>query len=95
MRPYSGSRQPENPGAWAEQAACKGLVDMFAVNTTSMRGSGTRLAVQASHAIAVCHTCPVLNQCRNWALGDPDPAYHMVAGGLDPHQRHQLRKATA
>lgn len=38
-------------------------------------------------ALATCRECPVLLDCRRWALTDPDPAVDMVAGGLTPHQR--------
>jgi WhiB family redox-sensing transcriptional regulator len=87
--------QPANPGEWATQAACKGLTALFALNTNAHRGHGTRLAVQASHARTVCTTCPVLEPCREWALTEPDPAYHMIAGGLDPHQRRLIRRTAS
>jgi len=86
--------QPDNPGNWADHAACKGHVDLF-VCDTDYRNPGPRTAVKTSHARAICATCPVLTQCRAWALTEPDPAYHMLAGGLDPHERRLMRKRTA
>ena len=36
--------------------------------------------------------CPVLAQCRAWALETREP--HGIWGGLTPHQRHTLLRDT-
>lgn len=38
-------------------------------------------------AIAVCHSCPDLRVCREWATQVPDPVPYHVAGGLAPWER--------
>ncbi|MEV7814295.1 WhiB family transcriptional regulator [Streptomyces flaveolus] len=37
----------------------------------------------------ICAMCPVMHQCRRDTLGEMDGVW----GGLDPHQRHQIRTA--
>ena len=64
--------QPDSPGNWADQAACKGLVDLFVVDTPHHRGSGgTRTAVKTSHARAICAGCTVRTQCLEAASQEP------------------------
>jgi len=43
------------------------------------------------NARRICASCPVLRQCRAWALTDPDPVDFMVAGGLTVHERDVIR----
>jgi len=57
-----------------------------------------RINVRVAKAKAICATCPVLEPCQAWAMTDPDPAYDLIAGGLDPLERARIRrqrKATA
>lgn len=74
------------PGDWADDAACKGQMDlMFPVD------DGRQWRAQQHQAISLCMTCPVLPECRQWALADPDPAFDGIAGGMTAKQRHQWR----
>jgi WhiB family redox-sensing transcriptional regulator len=82
--------QPANPGPWAQQAACTGAIELFTVNWNHHHDGITHRKETAARA--VCATCPVLAPCREWALTEPDPAYQLIAGGLDPHQRQQIRR---
>lgn len=43
-------------------------------------------------ALAICRNCPVIFPCRQWAMGEPDPAFDHVAGGLTPAQRWAMRR---
>jgi WhiB family redox-sensing transcriptional regulator len=57
--------------SWQDDAACKGrTADMF-----PPRGEN---ALQEL-ARAICATCPVLEQCRQWVLENPQP-YGVWAG---------------
>jgi WhiB family redox-sensing transcriptional regulator len=80
------------PGTWANQAACTGQgPDMVMPGTP--RGS-TQARANKRHianAKQYCNTCPVLEQCRTWALTDPDPAEGLIAGGLTPNERRHRR----
>jgi len=40
-------------------------------------------------AIRICHTCPVIAECRAWALADP--TLEGIADGLTQKQRATLR----
>lgn len=84
--------KPKTPGNWADHAACRGHNHVMALPCGSNRQSARRILHLAQPAIAICNTCPVLQECRSWALTTPDPAIDHVAGGLTPHQRHQHRK---
>lgn len=81
------------PGDWVQSAACKGQRMFYA---TYQAHSGYRMT-QADRdmeraALATCRECPVMVQCRMWALQEPDPAVDHVAGGMTPRQRWQWRR---
>lgn len=40
----------------------------------------------------VCRRCPVLAECRSWALSSPDPVPGMVAAQMHPGEREQARR---
>jgi WhiB family redox-sensing transcriptional regulator len=65
---------------WHESAICQGTDPdlFFPVGNAS---SGPTL-IQIAEAKAVCHRCPVIDQCLSWAL-DADP----VEGILGRHHR--------
>ena len=86
------TRKPDSltPGDWTVDAECAG-VDMGLSTTAIRRGDGA----QAQSLIArYCMRCQVLDECREWALTVPDPAYGHVAGGMTPKQRIARRRAT-
>lgn len=74
---------PVGPGLWVEQgAACRGL-DPETWFPVTERPPATDLA------LATCHTCPVLDACRDWAI-DNQP--YGIAGGLTTSQRETRRR---
>lgn len=77
---------------WRSYAACNGhthlLTETYRVNRP-MKGNLATIA----RAKTICNTCPVIDNCRNWALeGWDDPVSHHIAGGLTPHERHTIRR---
>jgi WhiB family redox-sensing transcriptional regulator len=83
----------EAPGDWVEQAACRGHQKLFVYpqsNILVAREAAYR--GMSERAVAICHRCPVLIECRRWALTSPDPAVDMVAGGLTPWERRAIRR---
>lgn len=50
--------------AWANRAACKGLTEMF---FGELKEKPRIRQARERAAIAVCKTCPVMLQCRNFA----------------------------
>lgn len=66
------------PGAWAARAACNGRGTLFADPK------------RTADALAVCASCPVLNECYEWALRN---AVDGVAGGMTSAARTAWRKA--
>lgn len=40
----------------------------------------------------VCLRCPVLAECRSWALTAPEPATMHMAGAMTTDERAQARK---
>lgn len=47
---------------------------------------------QLAEAVAVCRRCPVLIQCRTWALETGEDAG--VWGGMSPDERREIRRST-
>jgi hypothetical protein len=84
------------PGAWHLDAACRCQTATMTLPDTR----GHRVAVAVAKAKAICAVCPVIAECRAWALTLPDPAaWHgggggMVAGGLTPKERTAERTGT-
>lgn len=64
--------------SWVRRARCAGQSAVFADNE------------RAAEAIEVCQRCPVLRQCRSWALHN---AVDGVAGGMTNDERETWRKA--
>lgn len=73
------------PGEWSERGACRRVP-----TAVFFPGRGE----EAATAKAVCGTCPVVEECRAYALGLP--GLKGVWGGLSNHERAQRRRqATA
>jgi len=84
--------QPQPPGSWIEHAACRGKRMWYTTlqaHHAHLNGPDRRFEAEA---LLNCARCPVLLECRAWALTDPDPAVDHVAGGMTPKQRHRWRK---
>ena len=76
---------PASPGDWAERAACaRTKTDMGLFSNASPQAVESRRLV--------CSGCPVLDDCKAWALTVPDPAFGHMAGGLAPAERSQIRR---
>lgn len=73
----SGRDGDEPYSSWVQRARCVGRTAMF--------GDDSR----ADEAVAICGWCPVLRQCKAWALGN---AVDGVAGGMTPEERSAWRK---
>ena len=74
-----GQAAPSEPaGAWAVRGACNGEPSLF------------EDPKRTAEALAVCATCPVLNDCYGWALRN---AVDGVAGGMTSEARTAWRKA--
>ncbi|MEU4256310.1 WhiB family transcriptional regulator [Streptomyces fradiae] len=73
---------------WREQGACRDVDPdlFFPVGTT-----GPALA-QEEDARAVCHSCPVMLTCQQWALDTR--LEDGIAGGMTAHERvlHRRRQ---
>lgn len=95
---WKRGRLPERgpTGDWTEHAACRDQVDLFALPVVS-RGYrfGRTVRRQILAACQICATCPVREQCTEWALTTPDPAIHMIAAGMTPDDRAAARKRRA
>jgi WhiB family transcriptional regulator, redox-sensing transcriptional regulator len=76
------------PGGWMERAACGDRCDdlFFPVGT-----SGSFAQDQIKAAKAICTKCPVLTECRQWALAAGTDAEYGIWGGLDELERRRLR----
>jgi len=72
---------------WQERAACRGpLADVFFPPGVVERKK-EKLA-REDRAKAICRECPVLADCREYALSIREP--HGVWGGLSELERRQL-----
>lgn len=69
---------------WHERAACRSE-DPELFFPVSDDGSSL---LQIERARRICHRCPVLRECRGWALrnGERDGVW----GGLTPRQRREM-----
>lgn len=88
--------QPANTGRWVRDAACADYdTNAFAIPDQRRPGrpgptAGSHLIIRA--AKQTCQRCPVLAECRAWALSTPDPAVGLIAGGLTPRERASKRR---
>jgi WhiB family transcriptional regulator, redox-sensing transcriptional regulator len=72
---------------WRDRGACVGEdPDLF-----FPIGDGRLAATQTAAAKAICHRCPVLRPCLDWALtAGPEGVW----GGLDDSERKRIERAT-
>ena len=81
------------PGSWRDQASC---LD-FDPELFFPVGTGELAVEQAEEAKAVCATCPVLGQCREFELTPPPRGglrnEYGVFAAMTPEERHaELRR---
>lgn len=75
--------------SWRQHAACRNEdAELF-----FPVGTGAPALRQAEEAKAICHTCPVAEQCLEWALETKQQ--YGVWGGLDENQRRALATRAA
>jgi len=77
------------PGPWDALAACGG-------RSVLMDPAPELVPVNQPAALALCQSCPVLDDCRRWVLAlapSDDPGG--VCGGLTPPERDTLRAPAA
>jgi WhiB family transcriptional regulator, redox-sensing transcriptional regulator len=72
---------------WQYRAACKGPSSNLFFAPNHLERKDERLAREAA-AKAICRTCPVLVECREYALLVREP--HGIWGGLNEYERRQL-----
>ena len=72
---------------WIGQAKCRGMdTKLFFPSDEKKNGSSPRH--YAPEAIEACKSCPVLEQCQEWAVLHEAYGYQ---GGLTPAQRARVR----
>ena len=82
---------------WIEQAICRQVdPDLFVAD-----GNSIEVAHKSSRAKAICKTCPVMLQCRAFAMGwaRQSPIYGvwggMTAAEINRQARHPARRQVA
>jgi len=79
---------PAAPGPWVEDAACRTLGPSYMFVEPSRAEAWSRnMELLVRERCELCHSCPVLVPCREWALTRPDPAEYGVAGGMSYRDR--------
>jgi len=73
---------------WRDRSAC---LDEDPELFFPIGNTGPALA-QIEEAKAVCAGCPVLTECRQWALDNPKLADYGVFGGLSEDERRAARR---
>lgn len=94
-------RRVEIPGHWADDAACLRLDgqakrDFFPPTAEDGIPTGKASRAQRIHgtarALKVCASCPVRQQCKEWAYRNRlDAEFDGILGGETPHQRKNNR----
>ena len=82
----AATRRP-GPGPWVERAACRDSDPELFFPVTGHETPA--YARQVEQARQVCRRCPVLDECRTWAL---DHLPYGVAGGLTADGRAHYRR---
>ena len=72
---------------WQYRAACKGPQSELFFAPSHLERREDRHEREAA-AKAICRSCPVLTQCREYALMVREP--HGIWGGLNEYERRQL-----
>lgn len=79
---------------WKADAACRGMdPDLFHPQTgwsEHAEAHGPVVLGQVEAAKAVCSTCPVRQECLDYALAAGET--EGVWGGLDPRERYRMRR---
>lgn len=89
------SEYPDPPGEWVKDAACKGRKMYYELNNAHVNKVSEDERKWEKRALMLCRACPVVTECRTWAMQDIDPAVDHIAGGLTPRQRRDIRRGLA
>lgn len=86
----------ENDESWRADAACKGVDPLlfFGPRVDGTRSEPGRPA-RVMKAKMICKSCPVLVECREWAIGNLE---YGIAGGMTEKERQReytLRRKAA
>ena len=71
---------------WQRHGACRGMDSAFFFHPENERGAAR--ANREIRAKQVCSRCPVIEECRRWALDVQEP--YGVWGGLSEAERDEL-----
>jgi len=76
---------------WQEDAACNGVdTGVFVIDDKRHGRNGVYASphtrIKLANALAICHSCPVQQQCRNYLGEWPDPPRGVVIAAMTPHQ---------
>lgn len=72
---------------WQERAACRGPLGTVFFPPPTVERKHEKLA-RESRAKEICNACPVLVECRSYAIAIREP--HGVWGGLSEQERRVL-----
>jgi len=72
---------------WQYRAACKGPQSHLFFAPNRLERKDERVTRERT-AKAICRQCPVLAECREYALSVREP--HGIWGGLNEYERRQL-----
>ena len=83
------------PGPWADQAACRGEIDLFFAPTRPHYETPDARVDRIGQAVATCYRCPVRLQCLDFAVTNDEQ--HGIWGGenRDKTRPGRYRKAVA
>lgn len=76
---------------WQHEGLCRTRSPELFFHPDGERGAVKR--AREERAKALCHECPVIEQCRAHALGVPEP--YGVWGGLSEDEREQMLSTAA
>jgi WhiB family redox-sensing transcriptional regulator len=95
MRAMADTRRLPTPVAetydWQMRGACRGMDSGFFYHPDGERGAAR--ATREARAKQVCHSCPVIEQCRRHALATHEP--YGVWGGLSESERDAITRGHA
>ena len=72
-------------GTWVDDAACRGQLDLFFPHNANDHNERRKI----HRAIAICRTCPVIEQCRHYATTNREK--YGIWAGLTAEQLRRTR----
>ncbi|MFP7696528.1 WhiB family transcriptional regulator [Trueperella sp. LYQ143] len=71
---------------WQSQGSCNSMDPDYFFHPEGERGGPRRRRIE--RAKQICHTCPVVEECRNYALNNNEP--YGVWGALSEEERYNM-----